>query len=316
MAGKWISELTADTPLVDAARHVLKVRLEVVAEYLPLALREADKDPENVHQLRVGTRRARAALDIFSTCLPARAYKKAKKTLRVLRRAAGEARDWDVFLAGLAEPKHAPARRHRAGLDFLIGYALAQRVLAQDHLEQAGRDGAFVFDRVLAETVAGVHGPAGADFQTLADLARPHLAALLQELQAGGGSDFEDYPQLHRVRIIGKRLRYAMEVFASCFAPPFRESLYPAVEEMQEILGHANDSHVASGRLEALRAKVQAVLPADWKRLKPGLEGLLHFHQQRLPQERQHFLEWWEKWQAAGSEATLTGLLATAPEPA
>ena len=46
-------------------------------------------------------------------------------------------------------------------------------------------------------------------------------------------------------RIGAARLRYAMEVFADCFPPPFREVLYPMVEEMQEILGRANDSQVA-----------------------------------------------------------------------
>ena len=80
-----ISDLTAETPVADAARHALTVRLEVVRDYLPLALHEAEKDPEHVHQLRVGTRRARAALDIFSFCLPQKAYRTAKKALRGLR---------------------------------------------------------------------------------------------------------------------------------------------------------------------------------------------------------------------------------------
>src|SRR5712692_8244692 len=95
--GKWISDLKASTPLVDAARRVLTIRLEVVRDYLGLALREADKDPEYVHQLRVGTRRAGAAVEIFSLCLPDRVYTKARKQLRRIRRAAGAARDWDVF---------------------------------------------------------------------------------------------------------------------------------------------------------------------------------------------------------------------------
>src|SRR5207244_2764377 len=93
--GKWISGLSASTPLVDAARRVLTIRLEVVRDYLSLALREPDKDPEYVHQLRVGTRRAGAAVEIFSLCLSGKAYKAARKQLRRLRRAAGEARDWD-----------------------------------------------------------------------------------------------------------------------------------------------------------------------------------------------------------------------------
>src|SRR6266849_6032966 len=101
--GKWISELTAETPLADAARRVLMMRLEVVHRFLPLAVREAAKDPEYVHQLRVGTRRAGAALVIFKDCLPAKIYKKARKELKKVRRAAGQARDWDVFVLALAE---------------------------------------------------------------------------------------------------------------------------------------------------------------------------------------------------------------------
>src|SRR5271166_2129584 len=63
------------------------------------------------------------------------------------------------------------------------------------------------------------------------------LLVLLGELNQTASDDLNDCENLHQVRIIGKRLRYAMEVFAGCFAPPFREKLYPAMEEMQTILG-------------------------------------------------------------------------------
>ena len=99
--GKWISDLTRETPIADAARRVLSVRLEVVRDYLRLATREPDKDVEHVHQLRVGTRRAGAALNIFSLCLPEKVYRNARRYLRRIRRAAGQARDWDVFLEEL-----------------------------------------------------------------------------------------------------------------------------------------------------------------------------------------------------------------------
>src|SRR5271167_2033972 len=125
--GKWIHDLKPDTKLADAAQRVLGVRMGVVGDYLPLALHEPEKDPENVHQLRVGTRRARAALDIFSVCLSERMYKKVKKSLRRIRRAAGAARDWDVFLAGLVEWGEGLSPRRRPGLNFLLGYSMAER---------------------------------------------------------------------------------------------------------------------------------------------------------------------------------------------
>jgi CHAD domain-containing protein len=307
---KWIAGLSATTDLADAARHVLSIRLEVVRDYLGLALQEPDRDPEYVHQLRVGTRRAGAAVEIFSLCLPEKDYKVARKTLKRLRRAAGEARDWDVFLLSLAENTRKRNTRHRAGLDFLTGYALAQRTAAQRHLEEAGRDYPFAFDRFLADTLAAVDR-SGADkrSQTLVELAAPKLSALLTDLEQAVKADLSDYNRLHQVRICGKRLRYAMEVFADCFPPVFRGKFYPDVEEMQDILGRANDSHVASQRLQALRAKIQAVRPEEWKRLRPGMEDLLQYHLQRLPEERQHFLDWWRRWQRSGRRAALTALL-------
>lgn len=306
--GKWIDDLGADTPLADAARHVLTVRLEVVRDYLPKALHEADKDPEHVHQLRVGTRRAAAALQIFESCLPDRAFRAARKRLRQVRRAAGEARDWDVFRLTVAGW---PVRseRQRAGLDFLAGYATGRRLLAQEHLREMGADEPFAFDRLRAETVAAVQAPGDPGLRTLADLAHPLLSELLDGLDAAAARDLDDYANLHQVRIAGKRLRYAMEVFAPCFVDAFRDELYPAVEEMQEVLGNANDSHVAGQRLEALREHLRALRSADGKRFRPGVEALLRYHRQRLPRERRRFLAWWKRWRASGSEDLLSGLL-------
>jgi len=306
---KWIHDLKATTSVAAAARHVLTVRLEVVRDHLPLALHQADEDPEHVHQLRVGTRRARAALDIFECSLPPKVYKAARKRLRNIRRAAGEARDWDVFLASLSQWGRQQPGKRKPGLDSLVGYAVARREAAQQQLEAAGEDYPFAFDRFLAETVAAVHKPHDPDLRTLLDLARPLLTGLLNELEEASGRDLEDYEHLHQVRILGKRLRYAMEVFADCFAPAFREQVYPAVEEMQEMLGNANDSHVACGRLEALSARLQALVPLEWKRYRPGVERLLVYHRTRLPQERQRFRDWWARWCRSGGEAAFFTLL-------
>jgi CHAD domain-containing protein len=312
--GKWISDLMADTPLAEAARRVVALRLEVVRDYLHLALRQADKDPEYVHQLRVGTRRAGAALEIFALCLSPKVYKRARKQLRRLRRAAGEARDWDVFLEELRGRQQAEPSREQTGLDFLLGYALAQRNVAQAHLEAAKPKPPMDFQRFLTETVVAVHEPLAPQDRCLLDLARPMLSGLLKEMDQAVAADLNEYSNLHQVRIVGKRLRYAMEVFADCFAPAFRDKLYPAVEEMQEILGRANDSHVASTRLTLLRSQLRKVFPEEWKRLKAGIEGLLRYHRRRLPVERRRFFKWWRRWRESGGEAAFAALL-KAQEP-
>jgi len=307
--GKWISGLNADTPLVEAARHALFVRLQVVRDYLPRAVAEADRDPEHVHQLRVGTRRADAALRLFRVCLPSRTYRAARRTLRRIRRAAGAARDWDVFLLDLkARVSERPAA-DRPGLDFLLGYALGQRTAAQAALEAVGSDRGVPFEEFRTDVVAAVRPPEGPALPTLLDLARPLLTGLRAMLEHLASGDLSDYAHLHQVRIAGKRLRYAMEVFADCFDPPFKEVVYPKIEEMQEILGRANDSHVAEGRLTAVRERLRQFWPQEWERLKKGVESLRRFHHRRLPQEREHFLAWWDAWRQDGSEALLTLLL-------
>src|SRR5262249_9204837 len=150
-----------------------------------------DKDPEHVHQLRVGTRRARAALDIFALCLPPKAHKNAKKLLRGLRRAAGEARDWDVFRAGLVGWEGRRGPRDRPGLHYLSGSPAARRPLAQARLEETAADSPFSFDRFVAETVAAVHRPPGDLPHALVELACPLLSGLLRELEEAAAGDLD-----------------------------------------------------------------------------------------------------------------------------
>jgi CHAD domain-containing protein len=228
---------------------------------------------------------------------------------------AGEARDWDVFLASLTQRPGERGRKLRSGLDCLVGYVVAKREAAQLQLEKAGKNLPFAFERFLAETVAAVQKPDDPGLRTLADLALPRLTDLLKQLDEAAGLDLEDHAHLHQIRILYKRLRYAMEVFSDCFAPAFRSELYPAVEAMQEILGNANDSFVACRRLGALAERLQALAPVEWKRLRPGLEGLRQYHQSRLPQEQERFQDGWARLCQSGGEATFSALLEKAGEP-
>lgn len=306
--GKWIGELTASTPLEEAALRVLTVRLQVVHDYLPLALNQWKDDPEHVHQLRVGTRRGGAALAIFADCLPTKTHTKVRKHLRRLRRAAGEARDWDVFSAALVEREAQATPSQRPGFEFLIGYASGQRVAAQRALEEAGVDAPFDFARRIGETLAAVRAPTEGP-QELGSLAESWVAAIVQDLRAAASDNLDQYEHLHQVRILGKRLRYGMEIFAGCFEPAFKTRDYPMIESMQEILGHANDSHVASQRLSMLRDWLRVARAAEWKRYRAGIESLLRYHQKRLPEQRKLFMAWWGKWQKSPLHKQCAGSL-------
>jgi hypothetical protein len=83
---------------------------------------------------------------------------------------------------------------------------------------------------------------------------------------------------------------------------------------MQEILGNANDSHVACGRLGVFSKRLQAQVPAEWKRYRAGLESLLQYHQARLAEERRRFQDWWVRWCESASEAAFSAVLKNASD--
>jgi CHAD domain-containing protein len=310
--GKWITDVTPAMPLAEAARRVIAVRLDLVLHYLPLATHEAERDPENVHQLRVATRRAGAALRTFRICLPTKAYRDVRRTLRTIRRAAGSARDWDVFLAKTTAWGARQVAPRRPGVDFLLGYATAHRAAAQQRLVESASKFLPTASELIAEIAAAIQNPEDRTLCRVMDIAPLRLSQLLGDLDAAAMRDPTDYQNLHQVRIAGKRLRYAMELFGSCFAKPFRTVIYPAVEEMQGILGRANDSHVAAGALQVLWDSLPSVQQAIWRRSGPGIEALLRHHRQQLPRERKRFLAWWKRWKNEGTEAALIEMLRAA----
>jgi CHAD domain-containing protein len=107
-----------DAPFAMAAANVVKVRSAEVFEHAPGVL-DLD-DIERLHDMRVATRRLRAALEVFRPCFPRKSYRRTLKPLKALAGALGERRDRDVaieFLEGLAEG--VPAA-DRARLEILL----------------------------------------------------------------------------------------------------------------------------------------------------------------------------------------------------
>ncbi len=295
--GKWVTGLTPEMPADGAARVVLSVRLSAVRHHLPLAAERAGEDAEHVHQLRVATRRAGAALRTFRDFLPKKALRGAKAALRSVRRAAGEARDWDVFLDRLAASKALRTAGRRPAGDFLAGYALGFRAAAQEVLATAAAEQAAAVETLGSDLPAAVRRPKSADApRTLAEHGRVVLGELFArfcaEVDAGPASPAE----LHRLRITAKRLRYAIEVFAGCFPPPLKEAVYPAVEQAQELLGAVQDGHVAAERLEHVAALVRSLRPALAAKVGPGLTALTEETRRRTEEHEQAFRAWAEQW--------------------
>lgn len=293
--GKWIEGLNPSMPTTAAAYRVLSVRFAVVRHYLPLAAEHADEDIEHVHQLRVGTRRAGAAIRVFRDILPNRWRRRARRALRSLRRAAGDARDWDVFLLSLsrARPLHNNAGRPAA--DFLLGYGLGQRRAAQTQLLIATTHDGPVFDeaaRQLLDTL-DTQRDTGPPFR---QFAQQQFHTLLLDFHQTVLADPDQPAELHQLRIQGKRLRYALEIFICCFPEWYREQLYPAIEQLQELLGTLQDTVVGIERMRELSVYLRRHQSQQWSRLRPGLDGYVKSLRAQLPTLRKNFRKWRSLW--------------------
>ena len=80
----------------------------------------AGEDPEAVHDVRVASRRLRAAMDVATDCFPAKWYRPLHKTAKAITQALGEVRDRDVLLEELAGARLRASEVERPGIDYLI----------------------------------------------------------------------------------------------------------------------------------------------------------------------------------------------------
>jgi len=85
---------------------------------------------------------------------------------------------------------------------------------------------------------------------------------------ADGVLDTSDIERVHDMRVATRRLRAAMEVFASCFPKSEHKKLLREVKALADVLGERRDPDVAIAALEGIAAELTA---AD----RPGIENLV-----------------------------------------
>lgn len=277
----------ADMPAKKAARRALLHQFEVLRKHL-LQVFATPAEAERIHKLRVAVRRATAAVDAFAPCLPRRTHRRARRTLRDVRRAAGAARDWDVFFPAIAGWANTQPDAVRPFADALLGWSASKRDSA--HLGLLGLADVHPagMDDTLDDLVAALRRPKGDP--SVAALGRERVAALQAELAAASEHEPTADAEYHRVRIVGKRLRYAAELFADHL--PDAEKIDADMRALQDALGRFNDAVVGESHLAAFADHFRKFHPAEWERLKPGADALgEHFAAVRAA-ERQRFHEW------------------------
>jgi CHAD domain-containing protein len=279
---KSLTGVTADAPVDRVAHEALTVRLRAVQHFLGEAVGGED-EPEAVHQLRIWTRRTAAALRLFAEVI-GRRRKWMKRTLRKLRRAAGEVRDCDVHRARLERGATAPTRavqelkqrRRAARKEFK---AIRSRLKTDDLLQSRSE-----------QLLAGIqwqkrHSSSAAP--PFADWYRRQIVPLGDRFLDLAGRDVTDDRQLHEMRIAGKRLRYALELAGPALpAGPLRQ-LYNALSALQDRLGEVCDHLAAVDRAGRWLAE------ADKQRQRRPLYKLLQQEEEQLQTTRLRFERWW-----------------------
>jgi CHAD domain-containing protein len=244
------------------------------------------RDPEELHQLRVATRRLRSVLRTARRLVEQSWADALRDELTWLGGELGPARDADVLLEHL--------RQEATGLDPADRRALRPLLTQLAKEQAAGRERALAALRseryfaLLATLESAVSAPPPGDDVSLSKAARKEfdrLAKAMAEL-AAEPSD----AAVHAARIKGKRARYAAELVEDDLGRA-GSRLISATKKFQDVAGEHQDSVVAEERIRALlgasrsqrlalaagilvgrererRTRAAAALPEAWRRVE------------------------------------------------
>ncbi len=259
-ASRFVASLRAGQSAQRALRHVMAVGTDLVLANTQSWMESGD--PESIHQARVALRRMRSALRLWRA--HAHFPKRLALELQWISRALGEVRDADVFALETLPAMLGQAGMTAAAVSELVAQAQARREQAHRALRitlTSGRH-AHLALRLLAWAAVKPRKRSAskrAPLRTLAprDLARAH-AKLLNAARFFSAQSVE---RRHRVRILAKRLRYALDLYAVALPGDATAKFSTCLAALQDVLGELNDISVAIAAL-AGTAAADGVTPA------------------------------------------------------
>lgn len=249
------TQLPRSPSVGDVAYVVLRRNLASMLAHEPGT--RLGEDAEELHDMRVATRRMRAALSLFSDALPVRAHH-VRDELGWLGRTLGSVRDLDVQLERLDQWARDLPEEDKGALDELARLLERERDEARSQLLSA-LDSAR-YERLLTSYTAMLRqGPsrrsAAARAPAVAvvpDLVQArHRSATKAAKRAQRSRAADDF---HLLRIRCKRLRYALE-FVSEIYDGETAKMVRRVVRLQDSLGLMQDARVAAERLKVLATK-------------------------------------------------------------
>jgi CHAD domain-containing protein len=129
-----IHDLRCDESFRRSAGKVIWIRFEEMMSFRDAAL---GPDPEGIHDMRVASRRLRAAVELFRDVFPPRRLRPLLRQVKDLADALGEVRDLDVMIQRLEKDMKGHPPPQRLVLRELTAEMAAGRKAARDRLEAA-----------------------------------------------------------------------------------------------------------------------------------------------------------------------------------
>ncbi|MCE9546289.1 MAG: CHAD domain-containing protein [Planctomycetia bacterium] len=231
------------------ARRLLESALGHVEAALTDAAGRDVEDAQRVHQLRVATRRAVAAIDWFSDLLPPRRARELRGALKAIRRACDVTRNCDVLLARLDAGWPAG---ESAGLRSSLA---AQRAICQQAIVECcslwGESGRLATRaRRLVESIRWDRRHKGEREPEYARYVRRRLKKPVRRFVRAARADLHDDGAPHQFRIQSKKLRYSLELVGRSARKKRLHKLTTELSSLQERLGDYND-HVTARKMLA-----------------------------------------------------------------
>jgi CHAD domain-containing protein len=249
-------------------------------------------DPEDLHDLRVAVRRLRAILKVATPPLD-RAWAEALRSeLDWLGDALGPVRDLDVMLDHLRQEQADLPREERVAFAPLLKKLERERTTRRRSLAAAMKSARYVelLDR-LEEAARRPHTrSARPSTGEIASSAFSKVRKAVRELESEPGD-----AALHKVRIKGKRARYAAEL-ASPGAGKRVTKLIDAAKAFQDVAGEHQDAVVMAERLRALAAEAEPATAFVAGRIAEREDA-------RRIRTREDFASAWRAFERAGKRA-------------
>jgi CHAD domain-containing protein len=276
---------------LDRVLAVMGSHLEAIRSHDP-GTRLGD-DPEELHQMRVATRRLRAVLRAARPMFGPRPVKDLRKELAWLGTTLGGRRDLDVMHGHLRDEVATLDSQDRgAGRGLLRRLETARVRAREDLLTALDSSRYFTLLDTIEATIA--QPPVVSSDVSLVDVAAREWRKLRKAVKALPEAPAD--ADLHQVRIKAKRVRYAAELAAPEAGHP-AERFVDRVKKLQDVLGEHQDAVVAEACLRDLARDA----PGPRTGFVAGL--LVERQHSRRQAARAAFAECWPEVQRRGRKA-------------